>query len=132
MAVDDRIVCAAPSCYITTMEKLLTTLGPQDAEQNIVGQIAFGMDHADYLMLRAPKPTLICAATRDYFDITGTWETFRQAKRFYERLGFPERVDLATAAAAVRRPFNPVERLFFRAARIDGFLRLYGNGPLGT
>lgn len=94
MALDDRIVAAAPSCYITSFERLLSTIGPQDAEQNIYGQLAFGMDHADYLMIRAPKPTLICAATKDFFDIEGTWATFRYAKRLYSRMGFAERIEL--------------------------------------
>ena len=59
MALDDRIAVAAPSCYITSLERLFATIGPQDAEQNITGQVAFGMEHADYVILRAPKPTLI-------------------------------------------------------------------------
>ncbi|MGC9328478.1 MAG: prolyl oligopeptidase family serine peptidase [Candidatus Hinthialibacter sp.] len=90
MALDERVVCAVPSCYITTLRHQ----APQDAEQNIHGQIAFGMDHADYIMMRAPKPTLLSTATRDFFDIHGAWYAFRQAKRFYTRLGFAERVDL--------------------------------------
>ena len=94
MALDDRIYCAAPSCYLTTFEKLLDSIGPQDAEQNIFGQIAYGLDHADYIHLRAPKPTLICSATQDFFDIDGTWETFREAKRLFSRMGYSERVDL--------------------------------------
>ncbi|MFN4257929.1 MAG: alpha/beta hydrolase family protein [Gemmataceae bacterium] len=94
MALDDRILAAAPSCYITSLERLFATLGPQDAEQNITGQVAFGMDHADYLTMRAPKPTLICAATRDFFDIQGTWTSFREAKRIYGVLGHGERIDL--------------------------------------
>ena len=69
MALDDRVACAAPSCYLTSFRRLIDTIGPQDAEQNIHGQLAFGMDHADYLMLRAPKPTLILASTQDFFDI---------------------------------------------------------------
>ncbi len=95
MALDDRIVCAAPSCYITSYERLLDTQGPQDAEQNWHGQLAHGFDHAEYILTRAPKPTLICAATRDFFDISGTWDTFRTAKRWYTRLGYPERVAIA-------------------------------------
>jgi len=94
MALDDRVLCAAPSCYLTSMERLLATIGPQDAEQNIHGQIGFGMDHSDYVMLHAPKPTLMLTATRDFFDITGAWDNFRESKRFYTRLGFPERVSL--------------------------------------
>jgi dienelactone hydrolase len=94
MALDDRIAAAAPSCYITGFEALLSTIGPQDAEQNLFGQLAFGMDHADYLMMRAPMPILICAATKDFFDIEGTWRSFRYAKRLYTRLGVAERISL--------------------------------------
>jgi len=97
MALDDRMVAAAPSCYITSLERLFATIGPQDAEQNITGQVAFGMEHADYLALRAPRPTLILASTRDFFDIQGTWTTFREAKRVYGLLGHPERVDMIEA-----------------------------------
>jgi cephalosporin-C deacetylase-like acetyl esterase len=94
MALDERVTVAAPACYLTSFERLFATIGPQDAEQNIFGQLAFGMDHADYIMMRAPKPTLICAATGDFFDISGTWDTYRYAKRLYSRMGFAERVDL--------------------------------------
>lgn len=94
MALDDRIVAAAPGCYLTSMRRLMETIGPQDAEQNLHAQIAFGLDHADYILARAPQPTLIMTATRDYFDIGGSWASYRQAKRWYSRLGFAERVDL--------------------------------------
>jgi len=94
MALDDRIVAAAPACYLTGFRRLLETIGPQDAEQNLHGQITAGLDHADYVLLRAPHPVLIMAGTQDFFDITGAWNVFRQAKRFYTRLGFPERVEL--------------------------------------
>jgi dienelactone hydrolase len=100
MALDDRILCAAPACYLTTFRRLIATSGPQDAEQNIFGQIAFGMDEADYVFMRAPRPTCLLAGTRDgTFDIAGTWDIFREAKRGYARLGHPERVDLVEADA---------------------------------
>jgi dienelactone hydrolase/pimeloyl-ACP methyl ester carboxylesterase len=94
MALDDRIACAVPSCYITSLERLIATIGPQDAEQNITGQIAFGMDHADYLEMRAPRPTLMCVATQDFFDINGAWATFREASLFYSKVGHGERIAL--------------------------------------
>ncbi len=94
MALDDRIAVAAPSCYITSLERLFATIGPQDAEQNITGQVAAGLDHADYVTMRAPKPTLLTVGTRDFFDIQGSWDTFREVKLLYGRLGFGERVDL--------------------------------------
>jgi len=109
MALDERVACAAPSCYLTSLERLVETIGPQDAEQNVHGQIAFGMDHADYVLMHAPGPTLICTATRDFFDIRGSWDTFREAKRFYTRLGFPERVNLVETDAG--HGFSPQLRV---------------------
>ena len=32
-ALDERVVCAAPSCYITSLERLFATLGPQDGNR---------------------------------------------------------------------------------------------------
>jgi cephalosporin-C deacetylase-like acetyl esterase len=95
MALDDRVMAAAPSCFITSVERLFATIGPQDAEQNITGQVAIGLEHADFITLRAPKPTLLLVATQDFFDIQGSWITFREAKQIYGVLGFTERVDLA-------------------------------------
>ncbi|MDA1050228.1 MAG: acetylxylan esterase [Planctomycetota bacterium] len=94
MALDERVTCAAPACYLTTFRRLIETIGPQDAEQNIFGQIAFGLDQPDYVLMRAPRPTLISATTGDFFDYQGAWDNYRQAKRIYGRLGYPERVDL--------------------------------------
>ena len=97
MALDERVVAAAPACYLTGYRRLLETIGPQDFEQNLFGQLAAGLDHADYVLLRAPRPVLIMAATQDFFDIQGAWNLFRQGKRVYGRLGFPERVELVEA-----------------------------------
>ena len=100
VALDERIGAAAPGCFLTTFRRLIDTKGAQDGEQNIHAQISFGLDEPDYVMMRAPVPTLILAATRDAtFDIAGTWDLFRQAKRFYTRLGHPEKIDLVEADA---------------------------------
>ncbi|MDA1016704.1 MAG: acetylxylan esterase, partial [Planctomycetota bacterium] len=97
MALDPRIVCAAPGCAVTSFRRRIETKGPGDAEQNIFGQIEFGMDNADYVIMRAPRPTLLLTATRDFVDIQGAWHVFREAKRIYTRMGFAERVDLVEA-----------------------------------
>src|SRR5207253_3248599 len=94
MALDDRIACAAPSCYLTTLERLFATIGPQDAEQNITGQVAFGMEHADYITMRAPRPTLMCVATQDFFDKEGAHTSFREAKEVFSKLNYADRVSL--------------------------------------
>ncbi|MCC6733570.1 MAG: acetylxylan esterase [Candidatus Omnitrophica bacterium] len=94
MAIDPRIRCAAASCYITSLQRLFETIGPQDAEQNLIGQVARGIDHADFIESQFPNPVLICCASEDFFDIRGTWETFREAKKYFGKFGMPERVDL--------------------------------------
>lgn len=97
MAIDPRVYCAAPACYLTTFEHLIATIGPQDSEQNIFGQLAHEIDQSDYVLLRAPKPTLISATTSDFFGISGTWDNYRQNKRIYTRLGLPERLEIVEA-----------------------------------
>ncbi len=94
MAMEDRIDVAAPSCYITSFERLVHTIGGQDAEQNIYGQLAFGMDHADYITMRAPSPVLIAAGIQDFFDIKGTRTSFRYAQRLFEMLDAADRVTI--------------------------------------
>jgi len=94
MALDERIVAAAPGNFITTTRIKNDRPGPGDAEQNIFAQTKYGIDHPDFLLMRAPKPTLILAATQDFVPIEGSWIAYRQAKRLYGRLGFPERVGL--------------------------------------
>jgi len=97
MAYDERIAAAAPGCFMTTHRRKNESPGPGDAEQNLYAQIRDGFDHPDFIIARAPKPTLILAATYDFVPIAGTWEAFRQAKRVYTKLGHPERVELIEA-----------------------------------
>jgi cephalosporin-C deacetylase-like acetyl esterase len=97
MALDERIVSAAPGCFITTTRLKNEKPGPGDAEQNIHAQIVYGMDLPDYIIMHAPKPSLILSATQDFVPIEGAWEAFRQAKRIYTRLGYSERIDLIEA-----------------------------------
>lgn len=91
-AFDDRIYAAAPECYITSFKRLLQSIGPQDAEQNPYHFIENGMDHADFLHIRAPKPTLIVTTTHDFFSQQGARETFTEVKKSYAALGQPENI----------------------------------------
>ena len=96
MALDPRIAVAAPSCYTCTMYGRILAGGKatQDAEWCIFGILSSGLDYADYSMLHAPRPTLLCTATRDNIPIEYTWQTFRLAKRFYDRFNAAEKVSL--------------------------------------
>lgn len=93
-AYDDRILAAAPECYLTTYERLLQSIGPQDAEQNQYAAIKNGFDHPDYLHLRAPKPTLMITTTHDFFSQQGAREVFAEGKKSFAALGKPEHLSM--------------------------------------
>lgn len=86
-ALDERIKAAAPENYITNFTRLLETNGPQDAEQNFLHGIAEGLDHADLLAVRAPKPMLMVTTTRDIFSIQGARETALEVAGIYQAYG---------------------------------------------
>lgn len=99
-AFDERIAAAAPECYITSFARLLESIGPQDAEQNFPGAIARGIDHADLLTVRAPKPTMIISTTRDFFSIQGARETATEVARAFKILGSPDNFSMVEDDAA--------------------------------
>ena len=94
LALDDRIQAAAPACYITSLPHVTRAIGPQDAEQNIFGQLSFGMDHADYLTMRAPIPVLIAAAIQDFFPIAGARGAHAEAQKIFATLGHADRISM--------------------------------------
>ena len=58
MAVEPRVIAAAPSCYLTSIREVVDHVGPQDAEQCIFGQLAFGINHASFVLMQA-QPVLM-------------------------------------------------------------------------
>ena len=95
MALDDRIVCAAPSGYISTVRAVCEQCGPQDAEQFVFGELAFGFNHLGHVVLRAPSPVLLCSSHGDFFPFSGVVETARRARAVYAAAGRPEAFDLS-------------------------------------
>ena len=69
--VEPRWTMAAPSCFVTTFRRNLENELPQDTEQCPPRALALGLDHADFLAAMAPKPIIILAKERDYFDVPG-------------------------------------------------------------
>ena len=72
--------------------------GPQDSEQLIFGQLAWGLNHLGLMLLRAPVPVVVCANHDDFFPIDGTLETMRALGRAADRLGCADRFALADVA----------------------------------
>ncbi len=93
-ALDDRVRASAPSGYITSYKRLLESIGVQDGEQNLYHGLTKGIDHFEYIAVRAPKPTLLMATTRDFFSIQGTRETYRELKKVYEIFGKPDNIEI--------------------------------------
>jgi hypothetical protein len=89
-AFDDRILAAAPENYLTNYTRLLQSIGPQDAEQNLFNIISGGLDHPDFLIVRAPKPALMITTTRDMFSIQGARETEKEVSSVYKAYGRPD------------------------------------------
>jgi cephalosporin-C deacetylase-like acetyl esterase len=96
-ALEDRIHVAAPSCYITSWTALLDTIGPQDAEQNLVPWIGAGLDHGDFIYAFAPRPFLMLSAIRDFFSIGGARSTYREAQGVYRLMDVPEKLLMVEA-----------------------------------
>ena len=91
-AYDERVYAAAPECYITSFKRLLQSIGPQDAEQNPYHFIKNGMNHADFLHIRAPKPALILTTTHDFFSQQGARETFAEVQKSYAAFNSAENI----------------------------------------
>ncbi len=94
-AFDDRIKVAVPSCYIATTEKKLSTIGAQDGCQQLWGEVEAGIEEQDFLLMAAPRPVSIVAASQDFFAIEGTRKAYDELKRMYEGLGEAEKISLS-------------------------------------
>ncbi len=92
--VEQRWAMAAPSCFVTTFRRNLENELPQDTEQCPPAVLALGLDHADFLAAMAPKPVIILAKERDYFDVRGSEETYERLRKLYRLLGAEDNVAL--------------------------------------
>lgn len=100
-ALDPRVAAAAICCYITTLPRRMANRIQEDPsadpEQDIFGFVSEGIDHAGLLALRAPRPTLVGSAVRDFFPIEGARESFAEARRLYDVAGAADRIAMAEA-----------------------------------
>jgi dienelactone hydrolase len=92
--LDARWTMAAPGCFVTTFRRDLENELPQDTEQCPPHALALGLDHADFLACMAPKPVIILAKEKDYFDVRGAEEAHGRLRRLYKLLGAEENVKL--------------------------------------
>jgi dienelactone hydrolase len=87
--LDPRWTMAAPSCFVTTFLRNLENEEPADPEQYPPRALALGLDMSDFLAAMAPKPVIILAKEKDFFDVRGSEEAYRRLKHLYTVLGAP-------------------------------------------
>ncbi len=92
--LERRWTMAAPACFVTTFRRNLENELPADTEQCPPRAIGLGLDHADFLAAMAPKPVIILAKERDYFDVRGATEAYLRLKHLYTLLGVPDNIAL--------------------------------------
>jgi dienelactone hydrolase len=90
--VEHRWTMAAPSCFVTTFRRNMENELPADTEQCPPLALALGLDHADFLAALAPKPIILLAKERDYFDARGNDEAFRRLKKLYSLFDAEENI----------------------------------------
>jgi dienelactone hydrolase len=97
-ALDERVRVPVIGCYITTLPRRMANRIQEDPsadpEQDPYGFVSRGIDHAGLLALLAPRPTLLCAAQKDFFPIEGTRESFAEARKLYRVAGVEDRIGL--------------------------------------
>ncbi|MFO7937350.1 MAG: acetylxylan esterase [Kiritimatiellia bacterium] len=91
-ALDDRVKAASPSCYISSLQAVCASIGPQDAEQNIFGQMTFGLEHSGWLLLRALKPTCVCSAEKDFFPVEAARQSVQEVRTVYSFFNQEEKI----------------------------------------
>ncbi len=92
--LESRFTMGAPSCFVTTFRRNAENELPADTEQCPPQALALDLDHADFLAAMAPKPVIIMAQEKDFFDARGSNEAFERLKTLYTLLGKPENLQL--------------------------------------
>jgi dienelactone hydrolase len=91
--VEQRWTMAAPSCFVTEIRRNMENELGADIEQCPPGVLALGLDHEDFLAALAPKPVIILAKEKDYFDARGNEAAYNRLKRLYRLLGAEDNID---------------------------------------
>ncbi len=85
--VERRWTMGAPSCFVTTFRRNTENELPADTEQCPPRALALGLDHSDFIAAMAPKPVVLLAKEKDYFDARGAEEAYRRLQKLYKLLG---------------------------------------------
>jgi cephalosporin-C deacetylase-like acetyl esterase len=97
-ALDSRVKAAGVACYITAFDDLLTTIGPQEAEQSIPNFIQQGLDFPDWVEMAAPTPYAVISTTEDMFPFVGARKSVDESRRIYALYGAQDQLQWITGS----------------------------------
>lgn len=120
--VEQRWAAGAPSCFVTTFRRNMENELPADTEQCPPKALALGLDHSDFLAALAPKPVIILAKEKDYFDVRGSLEAYERLKRLYALLGAEDNIGFfagPTEHGYTQENREAMYRWFNRASKIS-------------
>ncbi|MBD3266368.1 prolyl oligopeptidase family serine peptidase [bacterium] len=98
--VEQRWTMAAPSCFVTMFERNLENELPADTEQCPPKALALHLEHEDFLAALAPKPIVILAKEKDFFDVRGSEAAHRRLSALYAQFGKEDNIALFTGPTA--------------------------------
>lgn len=119
--VENRWSMAAPSCFVTSFRNNLLNELPADTEQCPPNALGLGLDHEDFLAALAPRPVIILAKEKDFFDVRGSEGALRRLRHLYGLLLAESNVSLFTG------PTTHGYSVENREAMYDWFNRATGN-----
>lgn len=110
-ALDRRVKAAAPACFLNSLRVLFSGPYP-DSEMSLPNFLASGLDHADFLAVSNRIPWLILATEGDFFTPAGVQPVYEQARRWYERFGEADRIQLFMGPGKHGTPLETREALY--------------------
>lgn len=122
MMGEPRIAAAAVGSFIMSRHSYLWTDDAQDPEQVLPGGAVAGIDHEDFLLAMAPRPTLVMSAQRDFFPIDGARWSVARARRYYDLIGAADH--LVQVEVDAGHGLHPV----LARAAAEFFVRHLGDG----
>ena len=120
--VERRFSMGAPSCFVTRFRRNMENELPADTEQCPPRALSLGLDHLDFLAAMAPKPVILLAKEKDYFDVRGSEEAYRQLQGLYRYLNAEQNIGFfagPTAHGYSQENREAMYRWFNRHTRIS-------------
>ncbi len=125
--LDERYTMAAPSCFVVSFLRNFENELPADTEQCPPRALALGLEHEDFIAAMAPRPVVLLAQERDYFDVRGAEAIYERLKRFYTLLGAPGNIELHVGPGSHNIPKEAREAMYRCFNRATGISKEYAE-----